>query len=412
MKLVLKHLSGQGFVSSVNILVGIFFIWWLPIEDFALYVLVLFLQTVSSAFSDLGISSGVNTLVSGKIKDRTSHSVTLDAAWKLWRRFIPVAILSVSVLAFFVFTPLIQGWRASIFACFAVLCGILQTRINVQKSFLNAHSDAKNLLRVGIAECFPRLILSPLCFLLPHVEIALLINLIGISSALFLVRQLTSHIKRDVQKSRKDGTGLEKFVSPLIPSVVYSVFQGHLGILILSMYGFSNMVAEVGALGRISQILGVLLLLNPFWVQPRFAKITDRLKFCYETLKVILILGLLSALIFLSAYLIPNFWLWFLGENYQASGADLPVAIGSMILYSASAVLYTITLSRKATKGQSWSIVLGLGFQIVFLWIYGISTVSDALFLNMLPGLGSLIVQTLIILSVIFNWGRKSQEIS
>jgi len=409
MKLILKHLSGQSFVSIVNILVGIFFIWWLPVEDFALYVLVLFLQTMSCAFSDFGISSGVNTFVSGKIKDHKFHATTLHTAWKLWRQFIPVAVLSGCVLAFFILTPLVQGWRAFTFTFVAVLCGILQTRINVQKSILNARSDAKSLLWVGISECVPRLVLSPLCFFLPHIEIALIINFIGIFSALFLIDRLTSNIKCDFKSSSMDSARLEKFVLPLIPSVVYSVFQGHLGILILSGYGFSNMVAETGALARISQILGILLLLNPFWVQPRFAKIIDRSKFCYETFKITLILVLLGTSILLSAYLMPNFWLWFLGKNYQASGADLPIAVGSMVLYSSSAVLYTISLSRKATHGQSWAVILGLGFQMVFLWVYGISTVSDALFLSMLPAVGSLMVQVALILKLMLVWDVKSQ---
>jgi hypothetical protein len=408
MKLILRHLSGQSFVSIVNILVGIFFIWWLPIEDFALYVLLLFLQTMSCAFSDFGISSGVNTFVSGKIKDHKSHAIALHTAWKLWRRFIPFAVLSVSVLAFFILTPLVQGWRVFFFTFFAILCGILQTKINVQKSILNARSDAKSLLGVGVAECVPRLVLSPLCFFLPHVEIALIINFIGIFSALFLIDRLTSNIKCDFQSSSMESARFEKFVLPLIPSVVYSVFQGHLGILILSGYGFSNMVAETGALGRISQILGILLLLNPFWVQPRFAKIIDRSKFCYETLKITFILIVFGTIIVLSAYLMPDFWLWFLGKNYQTSGADLPIAVGSMVLYSSSAVLYTISLSRKATNGQSWVVILGVGFQMVFLLAHGVSTVSDALFLSMLPAVGSLIVQVILILKLMLAWEYKS----
>jgi O-antigen/teichoic acid export membrane protein len=409
MNVVLKHLSGQSLVSVVNVLVGIFFIWWLPIEDFALYVLVLFLQTTTCAFSDFGISSGVNTFVSGNVKNHKFHAAALHAAWKLWRRFIPIAILSVSLLAIFVLMPLVQGWRAVFLTLFAVVCGILQTRVNVHKSVLNARSDAKSLLGVGIAECVPRLILSPLCFFLPHVEIALMVNLIGIFSALFLIDRLNLNVKRDFQKGLMGSVGLDQFVSPLMPSVVYSVFQGHIGILILSSYGFSKMVAETGALGRISQVLGILLLLNPFWVQPCFAKIIDRSKFCYETLKIILILVSAGIFIFLSAYSMPNVWLWFLGKNYQASGAELPIAVGSMILYSCSAVLYTISISRNATKGQSWCVILGVSFQIVFLWAYGITTVSDALFVGMLPATGSLIVQVVIISNLILRWNYKEQ---
>lgn len=69
LKIIVRHLFGQGVISFINILVGIFFIRWLPIEEFAVYALVVIVQSVVAAFSDFGVAGGVNTLTSQLSKE-------------------------------------------------------------------------------------------------------------------------------------------------------------------------------------------------------------------------------------------------------------------------------------------------------------------------------------------------------
>ena len=412
MRILFQYFSGQGLVSFVNIAVGILFIRWLPIEDFAIYVLVMLLQTTACVFSDFGIASGVNTFISRDVENQAAHAGTLSVAWRLWKRFVPISIACVFVLAWFILNPVVQGWRFVIFIVFAIVCGVLQSQINIKKSVLNAHRDVKGLMRVGIAECIPRLLLSPLCFIFPNVELALAINLVGICAMLCISNRQALKHAYDVSRRGISDSNLGGFVIPLIPTVVYSLFQGHLGLLILGFYGNSHMVAEVGALGRLGQIVGLFLILNPFWIQPHFAKIRDRLKFRSDTFRLILILALFSTFLLLSVYLVPNAWLWVLGKNYQASAAQLPIAVGGGLFYYASSVLYTVALSREATRGQSWAIVVGVGLQVAFLSVYRVLSVSDALFLNMLPAIGSLMVQLVIIGTLMTKWPVEKKEVN
>ena len=108
----------------------------------------------------------------------------------------------------------------------------------------------------------------------------------------------------------------------------------------------------------------------------------------------------------------PNAWLWVLGKNYEASAAQLPIAVGGGLFYYASSVLYTVALSREATRGQSWAIVVGVGLQVAFLSVYRVLSVSDALFLNMLPAIGSLMVQLVIIGTLMTKWPVEKKEVN
>jgi hypothetical protein len=85
----------------------------------------------------------------------------------------------------------------------------------------------------------------------------------------------------------------------------------------------------------------------------------------------------------------------------------------SSVIYLTNTFLYTVALSRNATNLQSSTVVFGLIAQISFIFLWGIETTIDALWVNMLPAISSLIIQIFIVSRFIFNgsykWGVATQ---
>ena len=63
-----------------------------------------------------------------------------------------------------------------------------------------------------------------------------------------------------------------KYLSPLLPSIAFNAFLGQITIFIASYFGKSQNIAEVSALGRLSQIFVFLATFNSVIVAPYSAK--------------------------------------------------------------------------------------------------------------------------------------------
>jgi len=396
---VVFYLSGQGLVLLINIFVGVLFIHWLPKDAYGFYILGTTIQAVVCAFSDFGLTNAVNTLIARDIDDLERNSSIFKATWKLRKEYLPLAITSGIVLSYFIIDFNIAGISWLIIT--SLVGGLLQSALNISKSFLNASRNASGLFTIGLSECFTRLILVPICLMIPEAATAMTVNVVGMLIALVLINKWLPNGGVSLTDELSRRTEIKNFVNPLIPSVIYSVLQAQLGITILGFLGSTLLVAETGALGRIGQIVGLLFILNPFWVQPHFAQIQNINTLRKDVAFVLFVLAVLAALLIISSHSFPRIWLWLLGEKYQSSSLDLPWAVLSAIVYGTHSVLYTIVMARSATRWQSLTIVLGVGFQFVYLLLFGVTKTQDAILLGMLPGLGGVIVQIIILVSLL-----------
>ncbi len=408
LRIIFGHLLGQGVVTFLNIVVGILFIRWLPIEEFAIYALAVIVQSVVAVFSDFGIANAVNTLTARLSKKKKSSVVVMQEAFRLRRRFIPFALFSAFVLGWFLLSSVnVVEIRLLFLIVFVIVLGLIQSQLTIGKALLNARSQSDLLFKVGLVEAFLRLALSFLCFLYTYVEVAILINLIALLVAYLTMQYLSSDFQKTAASSSLVKEELLKFTLPLIPSTIYSLAQSHIGIFILSMLGASQMIAETTALSRLSQIFSLFLVLGPFWLQPHFARINSKKIFIKDLVVGMGVLTIIFSFVISSTYIFPYVWLWFLGDGYKSNNAELPIAMISSVIYLANTFFYTITLSRNATNWQSWTVIIGLTTQIGFLFFYDVDTTIDALIINMLPAISSLVIQIIILSHLIFNKSYK-----
>jgi hypothetical protein len=86
-----------------------------------------------------------------------------------------------------------------------------------------------------------------------------------------------------------------------------------------------------------------------------------------------------------------------IGEQYMHTSPALRIAMGGVIAHAIFAVSYTLAIARGLGSGQHWAVSLSISLQLIFLFAFGINSLSDALMLQLLPAIGSLIIQLVLI---------------
>ena len=173
------------------------------------------------------------------------------------------------------------------------------------------------------------------------------------------------------------------------PLGVYYALQGQITIWVISLFGTTQTIAEVGALSRILMLLTVFSTLLSNVVAPRFARCQDlaRLKQIYwGTLAAVSALG--GFLLGLSL-LAPQLFLWLLGHQYANLGGELP-----FMVFAAGTALFngalTSLLASRAWINKFWlAIPVAVLAQIALLPFLNLSSVRDVILLGCLPSVAT-----------------------
>lgn len=404
-------LASQGLVQIVNLTVGLLLVHLLPVDQYALYTVATALLAFLAMGSNLGVSNAVITQGARLANDAQALGSLFNAALFQCRRLYAVAFPILLAASAAMLMP--HDWslaaKISVVALLAA-SGWMRVPTMIATAILNTRHDSRGLFRVGMSEGLTRLALVPLCVVWPYATIALVANFVGATLARWTgQRQIQPLVDCGAPPSPAQTAAIRGFFMPLVPSVIYAALQGQIAILILSLFGSTNAIAEVGAIMRLNQIIVLGMLLNPFLVQPVLARQLDRARFINHVGLIIAGLAAISAIVMASAFAVPNWWLLILGGSYAGLERELPVALATGMLTLVGGTLYTVVISRNRTAGQNWSIAPSIAGQVAFAGLHGVTTAFDALVLSLIPVLAYAIVQAVLLVRVIINWCPGAQ---
>src|SRR5690606_28313648 len=107
------------------------------------------------------------------------------------------------------------------------------------------------------------------------------------------------------------------FVKRMMPGVIYFCLAGNMTIWIATFVGSANIIAQIGALGRLAMILMVSNVLFVTLITPRFAILVSNTRQLFKRYAQIqIILFCFSIFVVLCVWLFSNEILWVLGSEY------------------------------------------------------------------------------------------------
>lgn len=399
--LLSKFLAGQGLTQLTNLVTGLLLLRLLPLEQYALYTIANVMLGMASVLADLGLSHGVMSIGARLREDRTSLSRLIASAQRY--RWV---LGSVAIVLLFVLTPFMtgkHGWSATQIGTVLLIITLsiwVRLVIDLRGTVFEIYHDADSVTRTDLPAALLRLAVTGIsCAMFPLAVVALAANLFSLMvQSLLVARRARRYIDFSAPGDPAHSQALKRFFFPLIPSTLYYAFQGQISIFLISLFGSSTAIAQVGALGRLGQILGVLGALNGFFVLPYFARIASRELFVKRAALLLGALFLFGGILVLSAYVVPDWWLLILGQHYNDLYRELPVAIAASMIAFIAGIPYTLLIAKGATAGQHFLIYANLSIQVAFIGLIGVQSTYEAFLLNLVMALGTLSVNMILLI--------------
>ncbi len=176
-----------------------------------------------------------------------------------------------------------------------------------------------------------------------------------------------------------------RYLAPSLPSAVYYAIQGQFVIWCAAWFGDLSLVANIGALGRLSLIVGAFGGLSSVVFLPRLVQIADEGLFVRRMVQFGVVLTAVGGVLFLASVAAPAAFLWLLGASYESLSRELPLVVLASGLSLLGAYLGAVANARSWNRLQPGALLLMMVAQAVMIaWLPLDTTMGVAWF-----GLGS-----------------------
>jgi hypothetical protein len=172
-------------------------------------------------------------------------------------------------------------------------------------------------------------------------------------------------------------------VKRIMPTSIYYCVSGQIVIWLISVFGNTTSIAQIGALGRLSMLLSLFNVIINTLIIPRFAKLDSEKKILF--LRFIQIMGVLVAMlsfIVIIVYLFPTPILWLLGDDYKGLPFELFLSVVGSCIVLLSGVAFGLYSSRGWVLSPVLLITINVVSIIILASILDLSTIRGILFLN------------------------------
>jgi len=377
-----RFVTVQIAVQLMGVASGILLVRTLSQTEYAFFTLGFSMLSTMSILADSGIGIALSSIGGRVWQDRERFGQLINTALRLRRYLAAIAVVVVTPISIWL---LIRSGASAVYAVGITLtilvCLNYQLLSGVLMIVPRLHSQIKRVQKLDALAAAVRLaVVVAAYFIFLNAEVAILATIVSVIAQYVLLRRW---VKDDVDLgapvSREDQAVMLGIVKHQAPNAVFFCLQGQLTVWLISIFGRTQNIAEVGALGRLGMIFSVIGAVMASIVLPAFARCQSprelRIRY-FQVCGAFLLLGLS---LITAAAVFPDQFLWILGSKYAHLKHELLLM---MIMAAVNSVVSTMW-SLNATKAwikYSWlnipSVVLT---QIVLLTRLDVSTVHGVL---------------------------------
>lgn len=391
--------SAQVIVQGVGFFSGILIIRMLSVQEYAFYTLANTMLGAMTVLSDGGISTGVMAQ-GGKVwKNKEALGKVLITGLAMRKKFAIISLIVSLPILVFLLLHNGAGWLTAVLIILAIIPAfyatlsdsLLEIPLKLNQSIVPLQ---KNQIVVSLGRL---LMVASTIFIIPFAYISILIS--GIARIYGNV-QLKKHTNIYADTSQVEDREVKKEISVIVrkslPGLIYYCFSGQISTWIISIFGNPASIAQIGALGRISSIITLLMVIFSILIVPRFARIQNQpSKLLRHYTKILILISFLMVFIIAFTYLFSDQILWVLGSNYKQLNDELVLLmIGTVITTIMSAAL-SLYLSRGWILKYYISISASLFPIIISCFLFDISTLKGILYLNIFVAVVQMILHVL-----------------
>jgi O-antigen/teichoic acid export membrane protein len=378
--------TGQIIIQALGFACGLMIIHLLSVQEYALYTLTNTMLGTIMLLADGGIVTGVFSQ-GGKVwQDKEKLGSVLVTGLNLRRKFAIVSLcFSIPVLIYL----LLHNGASWLMAILIVASLIPAFFAAISDSLLEVipklHQDILPLQRNGIWVGVGRLILTGLTvFIFPWTFIAILAAGIPRIYGNIKLREIA---EKFIDNKQTNDPIIEKeilsVVKRIMPGAIYYCISGQITIWLISFFGNSTSVAQIGALGRVSVLLGLFGTIFSTLLVPHFARQKNEYKVLLKHFIVnVLILVVLCIVVILGVSVLSTQFLWILGGNYKGLDTALVLNVTGSCLGLITGLLYSLSSSRAWLMNPYLYIMANLVCIVIGILVFDISSLIGVLRFN------------------------------
>jgi O-antigen/teichoic acid export membrane protein len=395
-QLVGRFASVQMAVQLVGFASGILLVRTMNEREYGLFTIANTMQGTLNVLADIGISIGMVSIGGRVWQDDRRFGELVSTGLRLRRTLGAFSVLAITPLLYFMLTKNGASLAYTLLLIGAVLAGLFaQLSLGILEVVPRLRADVRQIQIVDFSGSFARLIvLAGLTFIFLNAGAAALVGAATLFFQYLLMRRYAaSVIDLQAPGNREDRRAMIGFIRNQAPNAIFFCLQGQITILLISFFAKSaGAVAEVGALGRLAMIFTVLgsLMANIF--APAFARCQEknRLRLLYAGIVGgVVVFGLC---VIAGAWLLPNEFLFILGNRYSHLQFELLLMVGGATLNMIASTLWALNASRAWITGSWLYIPLTVATQLALIPFVDFSTVTGVLVFNLASAVPSLLL--------------------
>ena len=418
----LRQILMVGGVESLGVVLsgvaGLLIVNFLPKEQYAAYTFLITCMTLMLGITDTGLAHCCLPLVGQRTSDvpwvvGACRQVFRKRGWLLVASFV-------IVVPYWIFSSHQHGWSGGgywLASAVVVLALLLTLQDHYAQVVLLILGHIATLNRTAFMVHGVRMsMVAAALFLLPSTAYSLAAvlgatALAGWASLTLLRRAfkangIAAHTLPPEAAAAADRQ-IYRIAKPLVLPAIFYQFQGVITVFIVSLFGTAAMLAEVGALGRIAMMLIVFDRVAAMLLFPVIARAPDGERLATMVIRAHLgYLGIM-AVVFLSAVLLPDYWILLLGKQYAAQAPVLWMAFLSTLLMNCAGFAFSTLASRGHTVRQTFIIPFVLLVQTGYLWLFGVADLRAVLGF----GLATCLANALYQYAMLIHWFRHHKAL-
>ena len=180
------------------------------------------------------------------------------------------------------------------------------------------------------------------------------------------------------------------------PSAAYFSIQGPLTVWLSAYFAGTQSVAEVGALGRLGLIFGLLSGFIGAVLIPRLSVVTDDAHYLRRYLQFWLVLAAFGAGVVALALAVPHWLLWLLGDAYSGLRDGVLVVAVTAVLTSWGGYVVGINNARGWVRLQPVAVAIFAAIQVTLVAVLDLSSTIGVLYYGLWSSLAGLLLQATI----------------
>ncbi|WP_199221069.1 hypothetical protein [Coraliomargarita sinensis] len=326
-KLVSLTGSTQLVVQAIGFICGILVVRLLPSSEYAYYTLANTMLGTMTLLADGGIANGVMAQ-GGKVwKDKMRLGTVLSTGIVLRKKFAVFSLLVATPVLLWLLRTNDASWLMSVMITLSVIPAFISALTGkIIRIGPKLNQDILPLQKITVLQNSGRLFLTAIfVFAFPFAGIAILATGISEVYANYRLRRISHKYADFSQKEDPEvRSKILNTVKRIMPGAVYYSISSQITIWVISIFGSTQALAEVGALTRLGMVLTVFSITFSTLITPRFARFPFAPKILIRYfLGIQLALILLAYAIVTTVWLFPAQVLWILGEGYAGLTSEV-----------------------------------------------------------------------------------------